>query len=190
METLQTCIKYLDAIVLFDVLAILDKLEIQQVATLQYTRHTIDGILSINKIAVAQCSPMLDCLRCRSIPGCAMLLILVCRDLVSQFQRVLSFHSSQYKVIANPHSHQSERMPSDLISGRPASLGNYCIDTLEEWIQMLHTLVTFRGRSLAVFMDKLKRFVSDQNCADYRDMIVGIESRHRSLMASLQKEEP
>ena len=139
-----------------DVLAILDKLEIQQVATLQYTRHMIDGILSTNKIAVAQSSAMLDCLTCRSIPGCAMLLTLVCRNLVSQFQRVLSFVSSQYNVIANPHSHQSERLPSDLINGRPASLGNYCIDSLEEWIQMLHTLVTFRGRSLAVFLDKLK----------------------------------
>lgn len=169
-------------------LIVLDKLEIQKVATFQSAANTIDGILSSNKSAIAQCSPMLDCLRCCCIPSCIMLLILICRNLVSQFQRILPFlHGQQYSGLVDRNPAESDKLAFDSLRGRQASLGNYRIDTSEEWMQMLHALAIVRGRSLAMFLDRLKSTISYQNWIGHRGIIEEIESQHRSTMTSLQK---
>lgn len=160
-----------------EALVILDRIETQK--TEDSSSHL--GMLTINKNAVSQCTRVLECLSCQSRPGCALLLILICRNLVSQFQQLLFGDWDASTSPDNPSPAGS------INSDRSASLGQYSIDTSEEQRQVLHALSIVRGRNLAIFLDRLKRFVGNQGRASHMEKVGRIEIWHRSSMERLRQ---
>ncbi|KAF2446027.1 hypothetical protein P171DRAFT_278207 [Karstenula rhodostoma CBS 690.94] len=158
-----------------DALAILDELEARKAELSPCVTHTVSGTLSANKSALSQCNRIIECPKCRNRPGCALLLILICRNLVFQFQQVLSGE-------LNPKGRHNP-----LNNGTDA-LGQYSIDTSEEHLQVLYALAIVRGRSLSVFLEKLKSLVCFQSGAtSHREKIERIEDWHRGLMGRLKQ---
>ncbi|KAF2875189.1 hypothetical protein BDV95DRAFT_603953 [Massariosphaeria phaeospora] len=175
-----------------DALVTLDALEAQKAAK-SPCAHTMSGTLSTNKSALLQCSRVLECAACQHRPGCALLLILICRNLVSQFQQLLSGDlTTMHHASATKHPTMTMPMNMDMnmnmaLTGRAAALGQYSIDTSEEQLQVLYALAIVRGRSLALFLEKLKSFVRGQSGAGHREKIESIECWHRSLMEGLKQ---
>ncbi|KAL5429252.1 hypothetical protein PMIN05_010811 [Paraphaeosphaeria minitans] len=162
-----------------DALNILDELEARKMETSPSVTHSVSGKLSINKSTLSQCNRVIECPTCRYRPGCALLFILICRDLVFQFQQLLSADLS-------PQGRQSG--PISPIESRKDALGHYSIDTSEEKLQVLYALAIVRGKSLAGFLGRLKRLVCSQSGeTSRREKIESIQNWHRSLMGRLMQ---
>ncbi|KAK7180882.1 nmrA-like family protein [Paraphaeosphaeria sporulosa] len=162
-----------------DALTILDELEARKMETSPYVTHTVSGILSANKSALWQCDRVIECPTCPYRPGCVLLLILICRNLVFQFQQLISAELSSQGRQSPPIS------PSD---SRTDALGQYSIDTSEEQLQVLYALAMVRGKSLSRFLGRLKSLVCFQSGAtSHREKIESIENWHRSLMGRLKQ---
>jgi hypothetical protein len=162
-----------------DALIILDKLETKTSESSLGVTHTVSGTLSFNKTALLQCNKVIECPTCQYRPGCALLLILICRNLVFQFHQVLSSD-------LNPVSRQSSPIKS--LDGDTAALGQYSIDTSEEQLQVLWALAIVQGRSLALFVDNLKSLVCLQpGAVSHQEKIESVENWHRNLMDRLKQ---
>jgi hypothetical protein len=162
-----------------DALAILDKLEIRKTELSPCVTHSVSGTLSTNKSALLRCNKVIECTSCQCRPGCALLLILICRNLVLQFQELL------FREL-NTHDRQSP--PTGPLDNSTTALGQYLIDTSEEQLQVLYALAIVQGRSLALFLKKLKSLVCFQSGAtSHGQKIESMESWHCSLMGRLKQ---
>ncbi|KAI1208439.1 uncharacterized protein F4807DRAFT_431341 [Annulohypoxylon truncatum] len=173
-------------ICLVDVVDILEKLEVLDVEDHQASTNTIDGILSLNKNAIAKCNSMLDCSNCRLLSSHVMLVILIGRNLVLQFERLLSKLTSTESH--NSHAYGSHGMYScgQLCTEMSTSLGKYSVETSEEWKGMMHALGVIQGKSLGIFLERVRSTATYRNWMAHRCILERLEPRYHSTMRSLQ----
>ncbi|KAI0179443.1 hypothetical protein GGR52DRAFT_570326 [Hypoxylon sp. FL1284] len=186
---------------LLDAIATLERLEVLGAQDVETSTTTVDGMLSLNKSAIATCNSMLDCPSCRCLSSHVMLLILISRGLVLQFERLQAvFSSSSSSSLLSPLSPAANDKSSwpgaDDPCQRPyaapgaernTSLGTYSVDTSEEWKSMLHALAVIQGRSLRSFLERVRSATSYRSWAAHQSILEVIEPRHRSAMISLQQ---
>lgn len=173
-----------------DALTTLDELEAQKTDKNSSFTNTMSAMLSTNKSALAQCTRVLECSACTFRPDRALLLvlILICRNLVSQFQQLVSgdLNASATASENAQHAHVSID-PSSLARTGSGPLAQYSVNSSEEQLQVLYTLALVRGRRLSLFLDKLKGIAGFQTGTIHREKIESIESWHRSLMERLEQ---
>ncbi|KAI4861344.1 hypothetical protein F4820DRAFT_70461 [Hypoxylon rubiginosum] len=165
----------------------LEKLEVLGVQDLQTCTNTIDGMLSLNKSAIATCNAMLDCPSCRCLSSHVMLLILVSRGLVLQFERLHGVLSSTNAEKFRSDGDPGQRTYGSTSTERNMSLGTYSVDTSEEWKSMLHVLAVIQGKSLRSFLERMRSTTSYRSWVAHQTILESIEPRLRNAMISLQQ---
>ncbi|TRX98020.1 hypothetical protein FHL15_001230 [Xylaria flabelliformis] len=169
---------------LTDVVAVLEKLEILSHQGRQISLSSMGGTLSLNKNAMARCNTMLDCPTCQCLSSAVMILILIGRHLVSQFDRLSTnniFHDTNNLSIP-PSAHSTQ-------CGNGAEtnvwLGDYSVDTPEEWKEMLHALAIIQVKSLGSFLRRMRAAISHTNWTTHQSILETIESQYLIVMGSM-----
>ncbi|OTA61627.1 hypothetical protein K449DRAFT_445502 [Hypoxylon sp. EC38] len=167
---------------------ILERLEVFGSYNYQALIVTVDGVLSLSKTAIASCNSMLDCPSCLHLSSSVMLLILICRNLVAQFERLLMTSTSvaETEQIPTPRvldqdTHSQVCIESNL------SLGEYSIDTSEELKGVLHALVVIQGKSLRNLLERIRSVTSGKSWTAHEAILERIETQHFGTMRSLQQ---
>ncbi|KAI1457950.1 hypothetical protein F4805DRAFT_457138 [Annulohypoxylon moriforme] len=151
-------------ICLADVVDILEKLEILEFQDDKAPTNTVDGILSLNKNAIAKCKLMLDCTNCQLFSSRMMLLILIGRNLVLQFEQLLpKFSSAGDHSEACTYGDLGTCVYGQICSEKNASLGRYSVETSEELKDLLRVLAITQGRSLGAFIERARSIAESRN---------------------------
>jgi hypothetical protein len=167
---------------LMKVLGAFETLEVAAIQGHQESMSAIDNILSVNKSAMIKCNTMLDCPSCQSLSSAAMLLIVVARNIVIRY-------GSSATRLRSTDSDDSRLLSDTCPPGQDAHLGTYSVDTSEEWKGMLAALAIIQGKSLGLFLKRIRAFVSSKNWDVHQTLLQTIDSQYQAIMESLNHQE-
>ncbi|KAI0113595.1 hypothetical protein GGR51DRAFT_19032 [Nemania sp. FL0031] len=166
---------------LTNVVAILEKLEIYSTQGGQISFSRMGDTLSLSKNAMARCNRMLDCTTCRSSSSAIMILLLIGRHLVSQFDQLSECSFSRDVSLDTPldTSQATQREPG---MEKNTWLGDYSVDTPEEWKEMLLALANIQIKSLGSFLRRMRAAVSCTNWTTHQTILGRIDSQYLNVV--------
>ena len=153
---------------------------------------TIDRFLRLNKHGLAQINRVLDCQECCSNSELVMLIIIICRTMVSQHERMYEILVHQYEKLkvlerqTRPSTTRADRVDrAEVSSGTPnapvttmgiVALNDYEVDAFEEPC-VFGGLATMQQRALLRFMAQLRQLCVKLDWHTHREMLLALEER-------------
>lgn len=147
------------------------------------------GLLASQKQTMSVCNALLDCKRCGRVSSSMMLPLTICRHLVNFFQSIASGNMSLNEPYQCTVSSGSRTYTNKESSPRSQfySLGNYHIDSLQEWRHVVAVLVLFQWKELQKLLRRSKKVASSANWETQLLIIESLEGCLRDLVSKKAK---
>ncbi|KAF4540634.1 C6 zinc finger domain-containing protein [Lasiodiplodia theobromae] len=160
-------------------LLVLEEVEIQK---LRAEAAISDSILACHKKALSQCEQLIACVRCSAASSSMVVLALLCDGLLNSFYRVVSA-SKQQQQQHQQQGYRHRETGGPLHTERDESsprlfLGDYEIESHQEWKQLVSSLMGIQLKRLQAVMGRFRVLAE---CAGWETKLAWLRAQEKRL---------
>ncbi|KAF7117690.1 hypothetical protein CNMCM5793_006813 [Aspergillus hiratsukae] len=178
---------------LLDVRRVLETLVSNSTSSAQSVPPSVDSVLAFQKHAVEKCSFMLDCNYCQSSPDRVLMVVLLADKLLTEFESILAVLPGQ-SICSRPQQPGCDPEPAfdscetaDVLrgGGRRLFVGDYEIDSYNEWRSFVKMLVDLHAARLSRFIVRSKTWATTSGRDVPFTMFLKLERRFQTISEAL-----
>ncbi len=182
---------------MFSILRVSEALEI---AKHQLELHLADHLLRAGKFGLAKCGKILECQSCTSNSSLMMLVVMVCRTMVSALEHLFMILTTQYEKLRRLGRRKTPRTASTTIDALESAsddevgplltmgivnVNDYEVDAVEEPC-VFGGLATMQLRAVGRLMAQLKAKCAESNWESHTKISKTVEKRCQDKLAALR----
>ena len=174
---------------LLDVMHVLETLMSNSTTSAQSVPPSVDSVLALQKHAVEKCSLMLDCNHCQSSSDRILMVVLLVDKLLTEFESILAVLPGQnicsrpLRPGCNPEPAFDSCATTHVLrgGGRRFFVGDYEIDSCNEWRSFVKMLVDLHAARLSGFIVRSKTWATTSGCDVPLTMFLKLERRFQAI---------